>query len=699
MARVVYRNFTGGEVTPSLSSRYDLQKFGSFLQCCENFIPNLHGDVERRPGTRFIADLGEKCVLLPFSFNTEQENNYVLIFGASTIRVADENGVISGVSMSNPYSLSDVYKLSFSQVADVLYIAHKNYALRKITRTGASPNYIWAISAVSFNQTIAAPGTPSVQWKKSSDDDKSDNYKLQYVVTAVDSDGVESIASGIGSVTGKYPTDWISGSYVRVSWGAVSGAKEYNIYRESAGYFGFIGVATSTYFDDQNFEPNTAMTPKENWYPFSGDNHPATVCFFQQRMCLGGTKDNPAAFYMSRTGDYESFRKSSPLQDDDPVEYMLASGSIDDVKWLVPFGDLLIGTSGAEFKATSSGAAITSSDVQITSQSYWGSADLQPIVIGQSILHCQRSGHHIRDLFYSWESDGYSGTDLSVLAPQEVEQNSLLQWCYQQSSGANIWLVRDDGVLLCLTYMKEQNVFAWSRHVTDGEVLSVASLNSGEDGDTVMMVVRRTINGATKYFLERLEKRFLEDTPIANAWFVDCGKEVTSSYAATVFTGFDHLKNKQVAILADGAPLELTTVNSNGAIQVPYPVKKVIVGLNFKSCLSPLPVETDLQTGSTLGKRRAYGKCVLRLHNSVCGKYAATEQGDLFTVDAWKTRTQYDIPFLPVAYGAPVEPFSGDIEITLPSGQDTDTSLYIIQDRPLPFRLVAVTMDVDFGEE
>ena len=699
MARVVYRNFTGGEVTPSLSSRYDLQKFGSFLQCCENFIPNLHGDVERRPGTRFVADLGEQCVLLPFSFNTEQENNYVLIFGENTIRVADENGMISGVSMSNPYSLSDVYKLSFSQVADVLYIAHKNYALRKITRSGASPNYSWAISTVSFNQTIAAPGTPSVQWKKSSDDDKTDNYKLQYVVTAIDDDGVESVASGIGSVTGKYPTDWISGSYVHVSWGAVSGAKEYNIYRESAGYFGFIGNATSTYFDDQNFEPNTAMTPKEDWYPFSGDNHPATVCFFQQRMCLGGTKDNPAAFYMSRTGDYESFRKSRPLQDDDPVEYMLASGAIDDVKWLVPFGDLLIGTSGAEFKATSSGAAITSSDVQITSQSYWGSADLQPIVIGQSILHCQRSGHHIRDLYYSWESDGYSGTDLSVLAPQEVEQNSLLQWCYQQSSGANIWLVRDDGVLLCLTYMKEQNVFAWSRHVTDGSVLSVVSLNSGEAGDTVMMVVKRTINGTTKYFLERMEKRFLEDTPISDAWFVDCGKEVTSSYAATVFTGFDHLKNRQVAILADGAPLELTTVNSNGAIQVPYPVKKVIVGLNYKSCLSPLPIETDLQTGSTLGKRRAYGKCVLRLHNSVCGKYAATEQGDLFTVDAWKARTQYDIPFLPVAYGAPVEPFSGDIEITLPSGQDTDTSLYIIQDRPLPFRLVAVTMDVDFGEE
>lgn len=88
MPRVAFRNFTGGEVTPTLSARYDLQKLGSFLQCCENFIPNLHGDIERRPGMCFIADLGGKSVLIPFQFNTEPENNYVLIFQEGSITVA-----------------------------------------------------------------------------------------------------------------------------------------------------------------------------------------------------------------------------------------------------------------------------------------------------------------------------------------------------------------------------------------------------------------------------------------------------------------------------------------------------------------------------------------------------------------------------------------------------------------------------------
>ena len=239
-----------------------------------------------------------------------------------------------------------------------------------------------------------------------------------------------------------------------------------------------------------------------------------------------------------------------PLQDDDALEYVLASGSIDDVKWIVSFDNLLIGTAGAEYKcAASKSSAITPSDCQITVQSYWGSKDLQPLIIGQSIMHCQRSGSHIRDLYYTLESDGYSGNDLSILSPQLVESNSIVQWCYQQSPSSCVWAVRDDGTLLCLTYMKEQNVFGWSRHVTDGKVKSVAVIN-GADEDVVMMVVQRTINGSTKYYLERLMPRFKDSNSISEAWYVDAGMYVTPTVdengRRVVCSGLSHLAGKTV---------------------------------------------------------------------------------------------------------------------------------------------------------
>lgn len=699
MARIAFRNFTGGEVTPTLSARYDLQKFGTFLQCCQNFVPNLHGDIERRPGTRFVADLGAAAVLVPFQFNTDKAENFALVFQQGKILVASEDGLLSGVIIENPYELSDVYQLSVAQVADVVYLAHRDYELRKLTRSGAYP-YEWALEVVALNKSLAAPNAPTVTWHrgpKSSDSDEeftqNESYDLRYVVTALDADGVESVASAIGETKGRYPTDWVQGDYTELTWSAVSGATEYNVYRESAGYYGFIGVSKGTSFQDQNYEPDTAQTPKENWDPFADGNNPATVTFHQQRMVLGGTKTEPATFYMSRTGDYESFRKSRPLQDDDPVEYMLASGSIDEIKWTASFGGLLIGSSGAEYEASSSGAAITPKDVTISTESYWGSSGLQPLIIGNSVLHCQRSGNHVRDLAYSWEQDGYSGTDLSLLAPQLVEGHGLKQWAYQQSPGSVVWMVRNDGVLLALTYMKEQNVFGWSRHVTDGKVLSVCSL-SGDGEDVIMLVVER----GGKFFLERMASRFNDTDGIEQAFFVDCGKTVTLDEATNVVSGFDQLEGREVAVLADGSP-EMGHVVKDGKIELFYPAKVVTAGLNYSSVLVPLPIETDGNGGSTLGKRRGYGKCVLRLYRSVGGSYAATRDGDLYDVDAWKEREFYDLPFLPDVFGEAVPPFSGNIEISLPSGQDEDTSIILKQDRPMPFRVIAITADVDVAEQ
>ena len=826
MSRIAFRNFTGGEVTPTLCARYDLKKFGSFLQTCRNFMPNLHGDVERRPGTKFISDLdGHQSVLIPFQFNTSPSNNYVLIFQNEHIKIAQANGLIEREVLNkngnpfNPYSLKDVYNISFAQVGDVLYLAHPSYALRKITRKGTSP-YDWECVMVSINSSVDAPGKPTATWHRGENEGDlvtdNESYKLQYKVVAVDADGVESAGSPAGGVTGRYPTDWVVGDYVTVTWPVVEDAVEYNVYRESAGYYGFIGVSSATdtiatdvkvngtafprtpklyritsetennvttykleagagqhvyqgaasyyvwhsgtskwwcvakaklsdrfletdrtvwggdgnsgkypsgtdggvtivpttqavgKFTDENYEPDTATTPKKDWNPFTNGNNPSSVCFHQQRMWLGGGAKNPASIYASRTGDYESFRKSSPLQDDDALEYVLASGSIDDVKWIVSFDSLLIGTAGAEYKAASSkGSAITPSDCQITVQSYWGSRDLQPLIIGQSIMHAQRSGSHVRDLYYTLESDGYAGNDLSVLAPQLVETSPIMQWCYQQSPSSCVWAVRADGTLLCLTYMKEQNVFGWSRHVTNGKVKSVAVIN-GEDEDVVMMVVQRSINGETKYYLERLMPRFREDDGIADAWYVDAGKVIAGTSVANdadgrkvVCSGFGHLAGKKVQVLSDGSPEE-HTVSSSGTFELEFPVtdeSRILVGLGYESVLCPLPPEVDMDKGgSTIGKRRAYGKCIARMYRSVGGSYAASRPCDLWNPDAWKSLSFYELPFLPEVWGQAVQPYSGDLEISLPSGQDPDTSIWFMQDKPLPMRIVALTADVEFGE-
>ena len=685
--RIAYKNFTGGEISQTLTARYDLSRFGTSVLRMANFTPGLHGDVQRRPGLRFVGDLGRYSVLIPFSFNVDATQNFALIFSDKLLRVSDGQNLLD-VNVVTPYAKADLLGLSYAQVGDVVYLAHVNYPLHKVMRTGSPGAYQWSIQQVALNTSLVAPGAPTVSFERNNPDDDAElSYTLRYKVVAVDENGRESLASPAGETQGKHPSDWVTGNQVRISWAAVSGAKEYNVYREEAGYYGFIGVADSSaqYFIDSNYEADTADTPKEDWNPFADGNNPATVAFHQQRMILGGTKSSPQSFYASRTGDFENFRKSRPLQDDDPIEYVLASGSIDAIQWIQSFGDLLIGTSGAEYKVTGDNGVITPKNVSIVSQSYWGSSGgLTPLIIGNSIMHVQRHGARVRDLFYSLEKDGYSGNDLSIMAPHLFDGHSILQWAYQQTPGSNIWCVRDDGVLLCLTYMKEHDIFGWSQHITDGKFVSVMSM-SGDDSDVIMCVVKRSVGGVDHWFLERMAEPFMPMTAIEEAFFVDCGVTRSSAEPVEVVSGLGHLEGREVSVLADGSPVEGMVVK-NGSITLPYAAKKVQAGLRFSSVLALLPVEADTQAGSTLGKMRAYGKCLVRLFRSVGGKYGSRED------------ELYDLPFLPSYYGESCEPFSGDIEFNPNSGQEADTTVWLVQDRPMPFHVVSVMCSVDFGE-
>lgn len=700
--RVAQQNFTGGEIAPTLSARYDLARYRNCLGCLENMLPGLHGDVARRPGTRFLAELDGPSVLVPFSFSVDAGQNFLLVFGEHSLRIADADGPVPGLEpLATPYAAGELHALSHAQVGDVVYLAHPRHPLHKVVRRDAppappaeddgetaataapegAPAFAWSLEEVTLNATLAPPASVRASFSGS-----GGSFTLRYKVAAVDEKGRQSLPSAAAEVSGgRHPSDWVQGNSATVAWQAVEGAAEYNVYREEAGYYGFIGVARGTSFQDQNYEADTADTPREDWNPFAGDNHPAVVAFHQQRMVLAATPRAPQAFYMSRSGDFENFRKSRPLQDDDPVEYQIASGAIDAITWVASFGDLLLGTSGSEYKASGGdGAAITANNVSITAQSYWGSAGLAPIIIGNSILHVQRHGSRVRDLFYSLEKDGYAGNDLSILAPHLFEGHFLRQWAYQQSPGSTIWAVRDDGLLLALTYMKEHDIWGWSRQITDGRVWSVACI-PGAGADTLFLVVERETDGQKRWFLERLADVWPDGAPVAEAFLVDCGLTLRRETASATADGLGHLEGRELDVLADGSPVEGCVVRG-GSISLPYPARVVQAGLPYVAALSPLPLEADTQGGTTLGRVRSHGRCAMRLYRSVGGKYGPRREA------------LHDLPFVPEQWGAPVEPFSGDLEFFPGGTQESRATFWIVQDRPLPFRLVALMIDTDFGE-
>ncbi|MCC8180804.1 MAG: hypothetical protein LIP23_07850, partial [Planctomycetes bacterium] len=180
------------------------------------------------------------------------------------------------------------------------------------------------------------------------------------------------IASYVQDYNSALPRTGVTG----LAWSAVTGATGYRIYRESGSgadkLFRRIGEATATSFRDEKLQAGTTVLPDEE-DPFTGqDRYPGVCAFFEQRLILGRTNKQPTTFWGSETGVYNSFAVSTPLKDSDSYEFTLSSGEMNAINWIVPLNDMLLGTSGGEWKAGGGGQAITPTNINARLQSWYG---------------------------------------------------------------------------------------------------------------------------------------------------------------------------------------------------------------------------------------------------------------------------------------------------------------------------------------
>lgn len=150
-------------------------------------------------------------------------------------------------------------------------------------------------------------------------------------------------------------------------------------------------------------------------------------------------------------------------------------------------------------------------------------------------VYVQSKGQIVRDLGYDYLKNRFTGVDLTQFASHLVENHTILDWAYQQNPSSTIWCIREDGVLLSLTYVKEQQVVGWARHDTDGKFESICCLDEGQE-DAVYFIVNRTINGSTVRYVERLANRLLSADNMS-ACFLDSALMYDgTNYGSTTIT-------------------------------------------------------------------------------------------------------------------------------------------------------------------
>ena len=406
--------------------------------------------------------------------------------------------------------------------------------------------------------------------------------------------------------------------------------------------------------------------------------YPSATGFYEDRLVFAGSKGFPQTFWTSKTGDYYNFGTSILSADDDGITATLNGGQMNGIKAIIAFGEMLLLTAGGEFKVSGGGKAITGSNVLSQPQEYRGVSDVNPVTIGSRIIYVQHQGNIIRDLAYSYDVDKYTGDDLNLLASHLFEGHKIISMTYQQIPNSIVWCVRDDGLLLGLTYIKEQDIYAWHQHTTaGGKFVSVCNIG-GATEDKLYAVIER----GGQYYVEIMESRD-KSTNVEDQFFVDSGITYEGEPTDEI-SGLEHLEGYTVAILADGNVLPQQTVE-NGKVLLGNKYKKVHVGLPIDAEIKTLPIDFTAQDGTYLSRKKRIATVTLLLKDSRGGLFGMKEN----ELDEFKWRSNE-------AYGEPIGLQTGKFKVTIKSATYDETQQIIIkQPDPLPMTVLSLIPEIE----
>jgi len=588
-------NFSAGELSPRMAGRTDIAKYFNGCEALLNFVAMPQGGVVRRPGTMYVASVGNQASaarLVPFIFSTEQA--YVIELGADYARFyANDGQVVSGgspVQITTPYAAADLPAIQYTQSADTLFLCHPNYPAQVLTRSSPTS---WAIaplvfrdgpylavntgtttltlSGVSGSVTVTASSivgintTPSStgQGFLASDVGRHLRVRLRslwgwLVITGVTSTTVATATVQPMVPNGAFAMDgsaWTGSTWYPVGAIVVNGGTTYSctvggLSAATGGPTGSGGVdGTVTWASAAAVALVTTQWQLGKW---SIAVNPYNPMFWQNRLMLCGSNDQPNALEGSVTGDFTNF---APTQADGSVtavnalSWIISDDEVNAIRWLSPAGSaqamqLGIGTTGGEdiLQAASTAQALSPTNVTAYRETSLGSApNVRPLRILKSVLFANRPGRKLHEWTFQWMVNGYVGPDLAVLS-EHITASGIAQLAYQQNPYGVVWAIRNDGALIGLTYLRDQDVVAWHRHQLGGQyyggppiVESLAVIPS-PDGtyDELWLEVLRTVDGVPVRFVEVMT-RYFDTMPLEQAWCVDAGvANVLTAPAATL---------------------------------------------------------------------------------------------------------------------------------------------------------------------
>lgn len=494
----------------------------------------------------------------------------------------------------------------------------------------------------------------------------------------------------------------------------------FNVYRGRGNLFGFVGQTTSREFVDVGSEPDYSIQPPLGQNPFEVYDNlgalvrtemPGTVAFFQERRVFAATEERRGYLFLSATGNYSNYDQLDLAPPGSSLVFELLTRKREDIRHVLDLGRLLVLTnSTARSVAGHQGSPLDFDSIDARVVEEIGSSYVPPLVVDDCALYVRTKGQGARALIPADTVSGFRGVDISLVsrhlflgetrAESAViedgfvllgDSKSIIDWTYQEDPWGLVWAVREDGVLLSLTFEAETKTWGWAHHDTDGLVKAICCVPE-DDEDAVYLVVRRVIGGVTKDFIERMSSRVVKDSPYDGA-SVDCGLSYEGLPVLEI-TGLAHLEGESVYAVSYGNPVQGPFVVTGGAITLdeiptaffenPSDTEFVVVhvGLPFTCDLETL----DLAQTAVRTKQKTVTSVGFEVDNSK-GLYVGQ---DFDNLSEWDSRSVSD------SYGS-ISAANELVVVPVEGTWDSAARACIRQTLPLPVTVLGITREVDIG--
>lgn len=645
-------DFSRGELDPRLIAKTTLDAFNRSALKLRNVLVDGRANVIKRFGTDFIIEItanSGEYRLAEFIF--DDENIYLFVFTDLVLTIYKDDVQVASLVSPYPGSTLGPGGISFSQTYNYFQIMHPDIAYPPYFLSRGANDATWTQGVIPFKNL------PTRDFLK--------NYDLVTFTLSPTTAGPGAILT---SSVALFDATYIGGLFQ-----GIGQADETTSIIGSARLTAFTNPTTMVVEISSDFDGSFGaggvtgkfcVLEQPSWSATKG--WPSTASFYEGRGIYSGAKSAPDQVACSVSNSYYNLDVGTGQPTDAIVE-SISGQKVGIVRHVIGDKTLQVFCSESEYTVPQIDGNSLKPPAAFRRQGDDGIGNMRPLTLDNQTFYVRKGGQEIMSYVFDNDKQSYQSVSASLSSAHLIRSPVDGDTMRSLPDDDNVYLfyVNGDGSLICHQTSKDKHISAWTLSTTTNGLFK----RMAQVGDDVYFIVERTINGATKQYLEKLSFDHYSDSTVV----------VTSGIPITVITGLASLEGETVTTLADGY-VEKDHVVTGGQISIEAASSVIEVGLKISSLIRTVPISYGSQKGQTTYLPKRIVKYTIDYFESLGLKVNGVPIPDL----------EFEVS----VFDALPELQTGIYTNSIPSDWAPRQSLDITHDAPLPFSIIGIGFEV-----